>query len=207
MSLLPTVTAGEAKSRTYQRDGGDPLKPRLSLAGEIQEMLPTPCGQTQKGGARFEGGSNARKQWRKLLGTPRCADGITNGKAGRPDRSRLEDQFADLLPTPTREQYGSQSYPLDPSRKRPNLKGSLLATPTVNDSKNASVPPSQVDRNSMSLPVELQEGLGHSRRIGTAELLIVSEWMMGYPAGWLDRCLRPTATPCSPKSRKSSAGP
>lgn len=40
--------------------------------------------------------------------------------------------------------------------------------------------------------------------IGTAALLTLSEWMMGYPRDWLSRSLLPMAMPSSRKSRKQS---
>lgn len=69
-----------------------------------------------------------------LLPTPMASDGMKDGAGGGsgstyPFRRILADP---KLPTPTATQYGSQSYPDDPSRKRPSLT-TLLATPRKTD--------------------------------------------------------------------------
>jgi hypothetical protein len=74
------------------------------------------------------------------LPTPRKSDSAhgpemtkaqTEGTTGCSLRTALAMGSA-LLPTPTATQYGSQSYPSDPSRKRPSLN-TLIATPRKTD--------------------------------------------------------------------------
>jgi hypothetical protein len=140
-----------------------------------RKLLPTPANQTQSGGVRLEGGAGGRKRMKEL----------------------------GLLPTPTREDYGSQSYPDDPTRKRPHLRA-FLPTPTKRDERADEWSPAYERRKSLSIDALSSK---HGRD-GTAGLLRLVEWMMGYPRRWLlDAALGvpaspPTATPSSRRSPK-----
>src|SRR3990167_5968957 len=69
-------------------------------------------------------------RWWWVLGTPERRTGGT-------ESGLLPRKMSELMPTPMREEYGSQSYPDDPKRKRPNLKnavmGALMPTPRATD--------------------------------------------------------------------------
>src|SRR5262249_52657341 len=80
-----------------------------------------------------------------------------------------------------------------------------LASPAARDWKGSAASAATMDHNARPLNEQLRNGLAPSQELGTAELLDVSEWMMGYPAGWLDRCLPPTATRLFRKLLRSSA--
>jgi hypothetical protein len=78
------------------------------------------------------GGAGSTYPFRQILATPRKTD------ADRGFRGDVLSQLngypskhAGMLPTPTAARYGSQSYPEDPSRKRPSLETLIrLPTPT-----------------------------------------------------------------------------
>lgn len=60
----------------------------------------------------------------------------------------------------------------------------MLPTPTVNDSKNASLPPSQADRDGLAGAMLRDDSI----QTGVATYLNPSfvEEMMGFPIGWTD---------------------
>jgi hypothetical protein len=60
----------------------------------------------------------------------------------------------------------------------------MLPTPTVNDSKNASLPPSQADRDGLAGAMLRDDSIP----TGAATYLNPSfvEEMMGFPVGWTD---------------------
>lgn len=79
----------------------------------------------------------------------------------------------------------------------------LLPTPTKRDERMDVWSPAYDRRKSPTI-----DALSHRHgRAGTADLLALVEWMMGYPAGWLGPPWPDTATPSSRKSRKPSAAP
>ena len=93
-----------------------------------------------------------------------------------------------LLPTP-KAADGERGR--DKARARPDMKSRELATtvrdrmlptPTVNDSKNSTFPPSQIDRDGLA-GVMLRDD---SIPTGEATYLNPSfvEEMMGFPVGW-----------------------
>lgn len=92
-------------------------------------MLPTPVTPSQQGGMRWEGGAGGRKVLKE--------SGLW--EVMHPPR--------ETLPTPTKTKYGSQSYPEEPSRKRPSLDSLIgqssretLPTPTKSDAERMGKP-------------------------------------------------------------------
>jgi hypothetical protein len=92
-----------------------------------------------------------------------------------------------VLPTPTTITSRQNSHSTD-SSGRPLLQMaveiSLLPTPTTNDSKNASLPPSQAERDGLAGAMLRNDSIP----TGAATYLNPSfvEEMMGFPVGWTD---------------------
>jgi hypothetical protein len=94
---------------------------------------------------------------------------------------------AEMLPTPGAN--SAMAVDLQTQKDRPDLQPNLetvmarmLPTPTVNDSKNSSLPPSQADRDGLAGAM-LRD---NSIPTGVATYLNPSfvEEMMGFPVGW-----------------------
>jgi len=142
-----------------------------------------------------------------MLSTPKASDMKAggHGDVGRMGSTRHQLQQA-MLPTPTATQYGSQSYPADPSRKRPSLRTPLrqdmMPTPLKSDRKGSlgvhgangkvkspNVPTFLRDRKA-SYAQSVAKVLSDHGLIGPSQTLPVTYgWMMGYPPGWLTRAL------------------
>jgi hypothetical protein len=99
----------------------------------------------------------------------------------------LQDALT-LLPTP-KAADGERGR--DKARARPDAKSRELATtvrdrmlptPTVNDSKNSTLPPSQIDRDGLAGAMLRDDSIP----TGEATYLNPSfvEEMMGFPVGW-----------------------
>jgi len=181
------------------------------------------------------------------------------------------DATSGRLPTPTKTRYGSQSYPEDPSKKRPSLDTLLhtppakanmhnpsmekwpscqgwglianpekLPTPTKRDKRMDAWSPAYDKRKSPTMDAVMDGALtgrasgkwkyarmiasiltDHGLYGASMTLPVVYGWMMGYPAGWLERALlsavregllplpsssKRTATRSSRRSRKPSEG-
>lgn len=145
-----------------------------------------------------------------LLPTPAANSYGSNqgGAAGRtgPVRPSLDSMVRQgMLPTPTKSDAdaggkGSVTY----ARGNPTLKGAveamgILPTPSARDWKSSAASPETLERNSRPL----NETARASGIAGTAaSLLVLVEWMMGYPAGWLARALPPSGTRSSQRSPK-----
>jgi hypothetical protein len=129
-----------------------------------------------------------------VLPTPKAGDGERGrDKArARPDTKGrelatvLRDQ---MLPTP--RTCSAMAARLDTagnleSERFPNLETvvarEMLPTPTANDSKNASLPPSQADRDGLAGAMLRDDSIP----TGAATYLNPSfvEEMMGFPVGW-----------------------
>lgn len=137
------------------------------------------------------------------LPTPKACDGERGrDKArARPDTKSRElatvvrDQ---MLPTPSASLHNYDEAPKSFMARRERLKTKgingngagmplgiavkLLPTPTANDSKNASLPPSQADRDGLAGAMLRDDSIP----IGEATYLNPSfvEEMMGFPVGW-----------------------
>lgn len=117
-----------------------------------------------------------------------------------------------MLPTPTKTKYGGQSYPEDPSKKRPSLdaliRAETLPTPTKRDKRMDAWSPAYDKRKSPSMDAVMDGALtdrasdkwAYARQIAAVltehglsgasmTLPVVYGWMMGYPPGWLERAL------------------
>jgi hypothetical protein len=109
-----------------------------------------------------------------------------------------------LLPTPLTVSVSTgkaeQTYQSDLKRVGNPTWQAVLAvaerkwpTPTAQDAKNSTLPPSQKSRDSLPGAL-LREGLTGGLNPEWVE------WLMGFPAGWTD--LEPSATPSSRRSQK-----
>lgn len=257
---------------TNARDAGS--------SGVMPHKLSTPRASDMKAGGHGDTGRMGTV--RHILATPRKTD------ADRGFRGDVLSQLhghaskhAGMLPTPTKTKYGSQSYPEDPSRKRPSLdsligqssklptpvaqtqqggmrweggagsrkvlkesglmdvmRGETLPTPTKRDKRMDAWSPAYDRRKSPTMDAVMDGALtdrasdkwqyarqiaailtAHGLSGASMTLPLVYGWMMGFPAGWLERALlsavqkgrlplpsssKPTAMPSSRKSRKRS---
>ena len=158
-------------------------------------VLPTPTTHdTRRRGVNSnQRGLSNTEDWLIPLPTPKAGDGERGrDKArARPDtKSRelatvLRDQ---MLPTP--RTCSAMAARLDTqgqtaAHRFPNLEtvvAQMLPTPTTNDSKNASLPPSQADRDGLAGAMLRDDSI----QTGAATYLNPSfvEEMMGFPVGW-----------------------
>ena len=114
----------------------------------------------------------------------------TTTRKGRSAPANLREQIDPAVvatwPTPTTRGYHSPTPPGSPRAERKAAQGwtvdlndavAMWATPTVNDAKNATLPPSQIDRGSV---------IGDTLRCGISGLLNPDwdEVLMGYEPGW-----------------------
>ena len=105
-----------------------------------------------------------------------------------------------LLPTPQAADANGRTERTRPDGRGGNLKGALLATPTSRDWRSGKASEATHAKNSRPLSEQSERlGLG-----GTAALVALVEWMMGYPAGWLGPPWPPTGTRSSRRSPKPS---
>jgi len=86
-----------------------------------------------------------------------------------------------VLPTPTTQEWKRRG-PNSSQQGLSNTENWMLPTPTTNDAKNASLPPSQAERDGLAGHM-LQDDLIPT---GAATYLNPSfvEEMMGFPVGW-----------------------
>ncbi len=149
-------------------------------------LLPTPV--TRKdGGSAFDGGAHARKRMAMmgLMPTPRKTDADRGGRGDliqvlRGNKTNSAHGEQRMLPTPTATDYGT------------NQGGAAGRTGTVRPSLRTMLTPTAT---------------GSSNIHGTAVLLAIYAWMMGFPPGWLPAAEAPTGTRWSRKSSKPLATP
>ncbi|NCC47172.1 MAG: hypothetical protein EOM16_09080 [Bacteroidia bacterium] len=142
----------------------DAINARI-IAKKQAGLLPTPdCSDRRSDKSKQWGLSNFAKN--NLLPTPQAIDGNGQGRNLRLKKDCNRD-------------------PSQPGSWRGDLKDfatmGMLPTPTVNDSKNATMPESQNNRDGLT-------GIFHPLKTGkTSQLnpLFVNE-MMGFPIRWLD---------------------
>jgi len=185
-----------------------------AISGTGGGALPTPVAQTGAGGPKgLDGGSGARQMLTDAgfpraagapssLPTPRANSAMTcelHGQADKPNPN-LETVIGRMLPTPSACVANDGERPETWLARREVVKAKgingnsmgmpltiaaqLLSTPTVNDSRNSTLPPSQRGRD--SLPGQMLRD--DSIPTGAATYLNPSfvEEMMGYPVGWTD---------------------
>lgn len=176
-------------------------------------LLPTPAatsyGSNQGGAAGRTGpvrhSLESMARGGLLLPTPRvAADRASRGSMVRkghwsaPSLGQAVELISGILP---REFHSVEE--LTPQARRWAQEGGLLPTPTKRDWKSSAASPETMAKNSRPL----NETARANGIAGTAaSLLVLVEWMMGYPVGWLGPPWPPTATPSSRRSPKPSAG-
>lgn len=233
--LLPTPTAEsygsslngsprDGRREDYGEAAGKPSLETMARDGTITtavERLPTPTASMGDKGGRGEltstvtRGHNGR---RRSLPTPRA------NRGGFPDSHGSTAAWVTYLPTPTAsDANASGSRVGNPQTKaHPGVsltdvmvRGKRLPTPTTNDAKNAILPPSQMNRDSLAgsilrgelLPTPTSasatQGPGHAQSAEGSQNLVTTgslsdrggsrylhplfvEWMQGFPPQWTD---------------------
>lgn len=114
--------------------------------------------------------------------------GLSAYKDGKKMQVDLQNHLRWMLPTP--RTCSAMAAPLNTpgnllSDRNPNLEtvmGRMLPTPTTNDSKNSSLPPSQINRDGLAGMMLRDDSIP----TGEATYLNPSfvEEMMGFPVGW-----------------------
>ena len=129
----------------------------------------------------------------------------------------ISESGCSYLPTPAASSYGTNKSKSAGAKVRPSLqtmarKGELYPTPTANDSKNHTLPPSQAGRDSLpgmmirrmwATPTvsgnynrkgaSKSSGDGLATQVGGALNPRFVEWLMGFPMD--HTALRPSETP------------
>ena len=149
-------------------NNGNGMGMPLTIAAQL---LSTPVAQTGNGGPKGLGGGSQARQTLANAGFPRAAGAPT--------------------PLPTPRTCSAMAARLDTTgnlegERFPNLETvvarEMLPTPTTNDSKNASLPPSQAERDGLAGAMLRDDSIP----TGAATYLNPSfvEEMMGFPVGW-----------------------
>jgi hypothetical protein len=100
--------------------------------------------------------------------------------------------YVTIYPTPSATSYGSNKSKSDGAKMRLSLESMASPghwpTPTAQDAKNSTLPPSQVTRDSVP---GAQQSAGHTGKLAPGFV----EWLMGVPTGWtglepleMDKC-------------------
>jgi hypothetical protein len=207
--VLPTP---QARDHRVGSPPGSPRWERKAAAGwspnlnDIAPSLPTPkAGDGERG--RDKARARPDTKGRELatvvrdqtLPTPRANSAMTvdlRTQQNRPElQPNLETVVARMLPTPNAgeaKQSGNvqnwQRRQLEHAATGQDLQiplavaVKLLPTPTTNDSKNASLPPSQAERDGLAGAMLRDDSIP----TGAATYLNPSfvEEMMGFPVGW-----------------------
>src|SRR6266498_599246 len=158
-----------------------------------------------------------RSLW--VLGTPALrTDEIVFGSLLPTPRASTADHGADrtshspnllvaLLPTPrmTDGDRGGRGDLIQAIRgnENPHFRNPLLPTPIARDWRSGKVSETTHSRNARPL----SEQLGRRGVHGVSLLLAISEWLLGFPPGWLANVSPPTAMPSPRKSPRRSAAP
>lgn len=192
-------------------------------ARNMAALLPTPAAQKgpRKGGMELGGGgAGARAKVRRLtemglLPTPRKCDNyrspssVAKGLGAGPEWEGLLPSLGTMvrqgmLPTPTAADVKGPNPlerrpPCDDDLPTRVLRLGMMPSPQARDWKSSAWTPETMAKNSRPLnETARQRGIAGT----AASLLVLVEWMMGYPAGWLARALPPSAMPSSRKSPK-----
>ena len=183
---------------------------RTSLASELGAMtgytMRWKRQATKSGRSWWVLGTPARRTGETafgLLPSPRETDADRGGRGDLIQAIRGNPNKHFTMPTP-RSCSGLRSRGINQT----DLQRAMLPTPTKQDSENTGGP-SQYRRNSLPLNalvmmptpaaqtqqggVRMEGGAGGraslpAGKIGTAGLLTLVEWMMGYPKAWLAKC-------------------
>ncbi len=113
-----------------------------------------------------------------LWPTPRANDAVKTGQIANDPRNGLP--AAVLWPTPTKSMY-TGDCPSERKRVTPGLQSAvkMWPTPAAQDAKNATLPPSQIDRDTIPGAVMRQGQMG---QLNPAWV----EVLMNFPIGWTD---------------------
>jgi hypothetical protein len=137
--------------------------------------------------------------------TPRPCSGLRSRGVNQTELQRA----LTLLPTPCNQSQSGGVRLEGGSAARKKLKAALLATPLARDFRSGKTSKATAAKNSRPLSEQAcARGI-----VGTADLLRLVEWMMGFPPRWLlDAALAvpvspPTATRSSRSSPSLSAAP
>jgi len=198
--LLPTPTVhGNNNRKGYSKKSGDGLSTAVkkfptptvadSRRGKVlgaMEMFPTPT-------AHEAGAGEALKNLVTKDGRPaKLGERAYNPKTGKHTQITL-NRSVKMFPTPTvSDAIAGERIPQRSKKRSANLIHVLrkIPTPTAQDGKNSTLPPSQSQRD--SIPGYLiQQGLS-----GVLNPLWV-EWLMGFPVGMTE--LEPLAMLLFPK--------
>jgi hypothetical protein len=199
----PKGLDGGSGARQMLADAGFPR------AAGAPSSLPTPkaCdGERGRDKARARPGTKGRELATvvrdQMLPTPRANSAMTvdlRTQQNRPElQPNLETVVARMLPTPSAGLFNDSEDPQSWLERRERVKLTanngngmgmplavavkLLPTPTTNDSKNASLPPSQAERDGLAGAMLRDDSIP----TGAATYLNPSfvEEMMGFPVGW-----------------------
>ncbi len=207
--VLPTPVAQTGAGGPKGLDGGSGARQMLADAGfpraaGAPSLLPTPTAsdairgntpETQRAHMERKGRTGSQMHWplsvmaQELLPTPRTCSAMasrldTPGNLEGERFPNLETVVArEMLPTP-RANDAEKRGNFDPTNPRNGLPAvvKLLPTHTTNDSKNASLPPSQAERDGLAGAMLRNDSIP----TGAATYLNPSfvEEMMGFPVGW-----------------------
>jgi hypothetical protein len=146
-------------------------------------LLPTPLASNTKAHHMRSGGRPARSYWP----TPKANDAEKRGNFDTSNPRNGLPAAAKAWPTPTAP-LGTKGGRVTPSKIREG--GTLIEavsarttwpTPTVNDSKNCTLPPSQVKHDNIPGAL-LRDGEKAGGQLNPTWV----EWLMGWPLGWTD---------------------
>lgn len=152
-------------------------------------LLPTPLASNTKAHHMRSGGRPGRSYWP----TPKANDAEKRGNFDTSNPRNGLPAAAKAWPTPTAS-LGTKGGRVTPRKSREG--GTLIEavsgrqtwpTPTVNDSKNCTLPPSQVKHDNIPGAL-LRDGEKAGGQLNPTWV----EWLMGWPLGWTD--LKPLET-------------
>lgn len=162
-------------------------EPKLSA----QVLWPTPKANDAEKRGNFDvtNPRNGLPASVKSFATPQSRD-FRSGQGARwddPRRTRnLNDQIAKLS-TDASSAVTNSTPDCSEFMAVPTAKAKVWPTPTVNDSKNCTLPPSQIKHDNIPGAL-LRDGEAPGGQLNPTWV----EWLMGWPLGWTD--LKPSAT-------------
>jgi len=197
--------------------------PQLSLLGGLESFSETwPRSGTMRNGACWERpmlvpltSANASGSSHGMLPTPTATNakqGLNSTAGGSSAGRPLLPMAAVMWPTPRACDGAKNARTLDGARREAERKGGpqdlgtavkLWPTPTANDAKNSTLPPSQITRD--GIPGELlRSGTPPGGQLNPEWV----EWLMGWPIDWtaLEASATDKSRSAPPKPGDSSTG-
>ncbi len=171
-------------------------------------LMPTPTAQNQQRGLRLPGGRSGRKAWARLMPTPTAVSHGGDYGNGSPT---LLGRMRRLLPTPVvTSNFNRAGLSAKSGDGLGTAISKLMPTPLASDARGSTgqVRGDGRPKRALGSLITSQRSKGPHERsalVGARALLSITEWLMGYPPGWLASAFPPTETPSSPTSRKRSA--